>query len=699
MTVSSSTEAHRRALEKDGYLGAINQTKLGERVPIPGDNVHLLVDTRRYSQFMITDFEAMQAYGVGTVQNPSVPVSTIKLKLFDSTGLTFFNFLMYTLRNGVRSIKGSAFYMLSIIFVGHKDDGNTETIDICNIPMVMIQMGFEFDHSGSKYDMEFVELEGNPGGAVQQLVDLSDIKSISTEGKKANTIGGMVQALEDRLNINSVRFFHKYVNESLKSQTGEDFATPLNNGRQIDRDSERRQRRSDSYVQSGKLVQYMITIPKEWENLKIDTAGKSKHIEQIFAAKTKETKEKLAAYINSAKQTTEEEKKAVAEARASYASFSYSTTIADALKLIWESSEEFLLKMSTEKLRKGEGITPKIVVNITSDDTTYLVHYDIYEQKAPKMSVEQDQVKTNIKKLTFANDKVRNLVTYDYIFSGRNSHILDFKINFAPYAAAATLDIDMNMGQNRLASNADAGQKTPDVRSASKDAEKTTSHHNPLMRQNEPVFPPTKTQDQRSHWSSTMTEEMTADDAKRNIKAKQEYHSTMAALHFMGSMESEMTIRGNPNLLRKYCDRNVRGGVPRHTLVMKTDDLKNITSDSAEAFFKNTVQSRIRDGKAEYYSTFVEPRQNMKRMGDKDAVIDGPDIATLPLFAKINIYAPKVDFLGNPQAGAMFENRFFHNGVYQIVFITHSLTNGSFTQTMRLLPWDVEGDFLKNLGK
>lgn len=663
LTVANSTEAHRKMLDK-GFLSSINSTMLGDRVKIEGEKAYLLVDTRRFSQFSITDFEMSQAYGTGSTDNPSVPVSGIKVKLVDTTGLTFFNFLMHTLRNRIQSTKGSAFYMLSILFVGHTDTGTTETISTCHIPMVMASMGFEYSSSGSTYDMEFFEVEGNPGTAIPQLVDLSDIQAISTEGRP-NTVGGMLQALEDRLNLNSVRFFHKYSNEANKKS----------------RDTR------NTYAQAGKLVQYMITAPKEWEEFPLNTAGKSENVEQYFIAKTKAVQDQLKAASDAAAKTA-----AAQKARDSYASFSYSTSVQDAIKVILESSKQYLDLASTQKMREGKAIAPKVVVNITSDATTYLVHYDIYEYKAPKMDIENGQVKTS-PFLQMPDGRVRNLLVYDYIHSGRSSHILDLKVEFSPYAAAAALDVDINLGQGRFADNAEAGQKIKLVDQASVDGEETSTHFNPLMRPGEPVFPPVKTRDQQTHFSSLNTEEMNRQEAHRNLKAKQEHTNTMAVLHFLGSLQAQMTIRGNPNLLKKYCDRQYRGGIPRHVLSMKVDDLKDLTADSADAFFTNNVKGKVKSGKDEYYKTFVLPRID-KAGSTGDEILDGPDIATYPLFAQINIFAPNVDFLGNTIPGnPQFPNRFFYNGAYQVPIITHLFSNGMFTQVMTLIPWDINGGF------
>src|SRR5581483_10097380 len=103
---------------------------------------------------------------------------------------------------------------LAIMFVGHRDDGTTETISITYVPMTVLTMGMQFNASGSTFQMEFLEQEGGQargGAGTDQMNYLGDCKSITTQGLP-NTIGGMLDALENQLNLNSLDFFQKYSN-------------------------------------------------------------------------------------------------------------------------------------------------------------------------------------------------------------------------------------------------------------------------------------------------------------------------------------------------------------------------------------------------------------------------------------------------------------------------------------------------------
>lgn len=683
LTLANTTEAHRKLLEKDGFMSAVNGVKLGERLKLGDEQAYLLVDTRRYSQFSITGLETTQVYGTGTASNPSIPASMMKMKLIDTTGLTFFNFLHDTMKNKIQSTRSSAFFMLGIVFTGHNDDNPsiTQTISTCFIPLLLSNMAFEFSSSGSTYDLEFIEIDGNPGSAIPQMVDLGDIQAVTTEVTKTNTVGGMIQALENRLNLNSARFFQKYSNAANAAQG---------------------QQTSDDLA--GKLVQYMLTVPKEWSNFQLNTAGKSKNVEQVFIAKTKEqdakTKAALAQNVKDAQAEGDKEKvNAAIKARDSFTSFGYTMSVQDAITHILESSKDYLALGSTANRTEGKAQVHKTVLTLSSDVSTYLMHFDVYPYSAQKVdasTVKKDIIQTSTNTNNRLPDgQIKNLLKYDYVFSGRNSHVLDFKIEFSPHAAASALDIDLNMGQNRLADNGAAGQKEKKVDAASSAGKAKTTEYNPLMRPGEPVFIPAKTRDQQNGFTSMNTEESA--DGTQMIKAKQEHTNTLAVLHFLGSMNATMTIRGNPNLLKKYCDTNTRGGMPPHTLNMKTTELKTLSNsqlpETVDDFFKNTISNKINSGKELYRTKFLDVRTKSEVAGT-DPILHGNDIAISPMFAKVNIYAPNVDFLGNPLAGqSLYTNKFFYDGVYMVLFITHTFENGSFKQTLTLMPHDIDGSF------
>jgi hypothetical protein len=658
------------------YIQAVNNAMLGGAVDVGGDSAYLILDTRRFSQFSVTDFTMHHRYGTGNVANPTTPISAAKMRVVDSTGLSFMNFLMDIMRTKIQSTRASAFFLLTITFHGHTDDSpepHTETVATCFIPMILTSLHFEFTNTGTIFDIEFWEVEGNPGGAVPQLVDLGDIQAVSTE-KTSNTLGGILQSLEDRLNIRSLQFYQKYTNEAYERATAED---------------------KKNFDKAGKLVQYMITVPDEWKNFRINSAGKSANVEQVFLAKASKTPDKDPKQV-------EQEKTVAAPApsgdRASYYSFSQTTDVPMAIKIMLESCKEYLDLASEEKKQKGQATVHRTIVSITSDANTYMIHFDIYPYFVPKVDEKKNTVATGDgktqKRLT--NGDIKNLIKYDYLFSGRNEHVLDLKVDFAPTAAVA-LDMDLSIGQTRLAENASTGQKQKEVK---ENGQSKTVNDNPLIRKSEPIFPPLKTKDQQTNFGHMSTEEYKKEEAQDMIKAKQQHTNTMALLHFVASLQAQLTVRGNPNIIRKYADRNLRGGIARHPATISSPDtLRSLRSGgSAESTYNGSIKSRMVSEKALYYTSFVKPRieEDKAKQNGTDPLLHGDDIATTPLYCMVNIYAPNTDFLGNQTDGGMFTNKFFYDGVYMVLQIETQFSGGTFRHVMNLMPYDLDGSFSKS---
>lgn len=691
LTLANSTEAHRKMIDKDAFLGSVNSTKIGGKIDLSGDAAYLLIDTRRFSQFSITEFETTQIYGSGPVSNPSVASSFMRMKVVDTTGLTFFNFVMDIMKNKIQSTRASAFFMLAIVFVGHTDHDTTETVATCFIPMIMMKMGFEFTSSGSVYDLEFQETEGNSAETIPGMIDLGDIRAISTEGR-SNTVGAMIQSLEDSLNLKSVKFFQKYTNKAF-----------------LGADKSVQDEMASGAKAAGKLVQYMITIPEEWKNFAINTAGKSKNVEQTFLAKEEAAitkKEQLNQAVIDAQEAGADaaEITQIQQARDSYRAFSPETSIHDAINIILDSSLEYLRLGSQANRLAGTAVVHKTSTCVTSDQTSYVMHIDVNPYRAPKVEIDSTTGKEknvinrseNVKRLSDGN--IKNLITYDYIFSGRNTDVLDLKILYHPFWAPAAMDMDLDLGPKRFASNSEkGGQSEKDVAATSGGTNKTRDF-NPLIRPGEPIFVPVKTAEQHKNFSTIQSEEMSKPQALAASKAKQEHVSTLAVLHFVGSLESDLTVRGNPNLFRKYADRNTRGGIPTHSLSMTAEILKDLTTSKTDVdtFFKNDLKNKVTGGKESYFRDYIKPRHDDVLTSGTDPLLDGTDISVGPVYVKINIYAPNVDFEGNQMPGPdapMFTNSFFYNGVYMIIGITHSFNNGTFNHTMSLIPQDLDGSF------
>lgn len=681
LTAANTSEAFRKMVQpvngQSRILSAVEKASLGDKIDLDGSSAYLLLDTRRFSQYSIIELEMEHIYGTGNRVNPSVPATTTRVKLIDTTGLTFFNFLADTLRNKLKTTRASAFFLLTIMFVGHKDDGTTETVAMANIPLLLLLMAFEFTSSGSVYDIEFIETEGAPqrGQAMEQMNYLGEVKSVTTQGGPP-TIGQMLLNFEKRLNIQSLEHYQKYTNEALKK------IGPVDNPNDI---------------KVGKLVQYMITVPNKhpfnWANdFLVTNATPSEREEQQFIAKAQAEVEE-----EKTKDPFSQKEKEQRLDRYYELSFSSTTTITDAIKQILESSPQFLKIAGKDAVDSGNGYSFKIVTNITSNENTYLIHYDIYPVKIPKPQPETERPVKN-QALSGSKSDLLNLITYDYIFTGFNSHIKDLKIQYLPESAIA-LDTEIDIGGNRFSTNASQGNKVEDIKSVAK-GKLTSTDFAPILRPSDPVFLPIKSKDQQQNNNSQNTEDIRREDAVAVFKAKQEYTRTLAFFHFLSSINLDMTIRGNPSLLRKYADRDERGGIAPHGEIIDTPTLESFNSqtlETAESNYLNAIAGRLASAKAQYYSEYYGPRLNKlvsPPPAQGDSLLNGVDVATSPVFVKVNIMAPNVDFTGQYIEGeSIFTDKFFFKGPYMVLFIKHQFIDGEFSQSLNMIPFDVGGTY------
>lgn len=705
MSVSNTTTAFEGMIDQGNgqnlYLSKVNDAKHpGAEITLAnGEKAWVIVDTRRFSAYQITDLQMSHIYGTGKPHNPSVPAGETSMRIVDSTGMSFFNMLIDLFRNKIKSTRSSCFFMLSIVFVGHKADGTTETIAKCNIPLLLMTMEFSLDHKGSIYELIMMETEGGiqSGNASMSLLDaLGDVQSIEGDA----TVGAMIQSLENALNTKSAAFFRSYTNDAFTAQTAA--VVPPTPGQ-----TPPTVRRGDQ----GKLVQYMITVPKEWYNFKCDTAARDFYIEQIHEAEeaeriTEEEAEQQITALESLGVSSEDGKTQM--------SFSDTTTITDAIKMILETSVDVLKLQSEENRRAGTAKGFKTVMNITSSSSSYVVHYDVFPFSYPKIeenaqsntteNAGSDTIQPATSTPIDNTTSIRNLMTYDYIFTGRNSHILDLKIKYDP-ASAIALDMTVDIGQNRFASNAAAGQTRRGAEQAAEDGNRTrTTSYNPNLRQNDPIIMPRKSKNQADNSAAHHVENVTRDESIEAMRARQEYTQSTAYMHFISSLNLNMQIRGNPNLLIKYADRDQRGGMPPHPTSITSETIQSILSSAAGTDpFKEYLQSGLASDKEKYYLSFVKPRIDsvLSATAGDNPVMNGPDISVSPVFCKLNLLAPNIDYTtgdfsqaidrATGQQVSMFTDEFFYKGPYMVLVVQHIFEGGNFHQDLSMIPYDVSG--------
>jgi hypothetical protein len=285
---------------------------------------------------------------------------------------------------------------------------------------------------------------------------------------------------------------------------------------------------------------------------------------------------------------------------------------------------------------------------------------------------------------------------FDYLFTGKNNHIIDLKIQYSPTSVVA-LDTNLSLGGNRFGSvAATGGQNSKATKEASK-GEKASSDFSPQIRPGDPIFAPMKSAEEQTNNAGQKTEDKSAADSKKTFKALQEYKQTMAFLHFISSISMDIAVRGNPQILRKYADRDVRNGIPPHGTMLTAQAVNALVknTNSGETDFKSSLKSVISKSKQEYFEKYYGPRIKGIITADKsDTLMYGHDVATLPVFVKLNIKNPNVDVNAVFKRGEdMYTNDFFFNGPYQVLIVKTTFSGGEFIHNMTLIPYDIDGTY------
>ena len=656
MTASASTESFRQLINNNGqrlFQDAAN-AKIGEQLNVNGQKAWLVFDTRRFSQYSVMSVEMSHAIGAGsTTANPATPISMISMNMIDTTGLSFYGFLMDLMRNKMKTRRASAFFMLAIVFVGHRDDGTTETVSTCFIPMVLLTMGFDFTVDGSHMNLQFAEFDNSPAvGSMKDLDNLGDVASITTKENGRQTIGELLDALENRLNIQSLAFWQKYNNTDLPDS-------------------------------KGRLVQYMITVPNSseypWRDMVADTAQKSNYGETRFLTTSASKKNGGAQTVGGSVEKTSTKKSTYAQM-----TFSKATDIGAAIKQILESSTQFN-KQASEKANTDNGSVTlyKIVKSVTSDDLTYIVHYDVYPYTVAKPDKSTADIKSGKTKQEAGKTDKGNIIEYDYLFTGKNSNIKDIKISFHPSATMA-LDTVSDIGANRHAAVAAAGQRRKQVGAAGVPVTKVMADDVQIL-DNEPVFPGGHTRLRNTNAAGMYLENKSRAESRAAIQARQEMYKFYAMYHFVTAISMDLEVRGNPNLIRKFADKNVRGGIAPHPKIIIASSVSKLKVGSASDVYSQYLQKNLQSAKQQYITEYVEKRAKNKIVTDGDSLVDGPDVLVKPIFVKINIRAPDVNWDGTPvDAKQPYTDKFFYNEYYLMLTNHTYLQNGEFYHVMHL---------------
>lgn len=666
LIAASTTEDLRQFADGGESLSSISSTGISDL--IPGSNAYLIFDTRRFSQFNVGRLSWETVYGTGVGLNPHVATSSIDMRLNEANGITFANTLADIIANKMQVDLSSLFFMLKVMFVGHTDTDTTEFISNTNICCFMYDISMTFNEQGAVYDINFFQIE--PGILKNQYIDMNIIRHVSTENSTTgrNTLAALLGALESRLNKESLNVYQKNRQKAVQ-MAGTAVA-------------------AKETEPTGKLVQYMINIPPEWEgdSFTIASAVSSGRLETIFKKTADEaianeqnrrSAEEQRVYDTSISNglTAEQANAEVKKLTATYKTFSWTTTIPEAITTILKSCPSVLALGGNKSREQGDVQSFKITTNITSDEFTYVIHYDVYPYHAPDINRAGDNKilsgsgAEKVIRQTADGYEILNGMVLDYIFSGKNSEVMDFQI--AIKQLNTMFFNNVGVGETYNEKKSVLGQGESEVTG------EVTNVEIQRLWNKSPVFFPVQSQEQKRAYADNPNP---GEGTALVNKQKQEFTSTMAFLHFITGNSSPSTkIKGNPNLIGKFGNETI---AKHYTIVNGAANLirlAEINLDQANEELRTSVANAKRLYRDEYYLQ----RINKTPGSTGDILIDGGHPATAPLFVKINIKSPRSNYLGRSDFGD-FTDEFFYKGWWFVLGAVHTIEGSTFSHDLTM---------------
>lgn len=683
LLVANNTESLRPYLSADPTLDAaamtaIQATAQGEAINVPGvaGQTFLVLDSRRTSNFSIREFNYTTAPGVGTASQTHIYVGTLNMVIVDPDGINFINYLRYLVDEKLKSDFFGIHFVLKTIFVGHTHDDTTEVVTTSAIPLMMHDLEFDVSYREGIYNLKFVPLMQNVAVMVKQYAIVNNARSIQAEDGKLGTI---IKSFENRLN-ESYRDWYQKCNIAIKKAGDTD---------------------EQQIGKTGRLVQVMITIPKEWEQFPVD-ANFDQTIERNFAAEKKKRDEEAKAkqdaadkerekQISDAVKAGETKEKAESRIKRQIISFNPVMTVYDILADIFKLCPE-VNKLAAKKAVEDNKVKLfKTLSSITSNEEVIVVHFDCVEFEVPNVTLDKDK-SSNFDKwftTTAAGERMPlNSLTFDYIFSGRNTDILDFSLK-------------MQMGQLLLMNNATkmgtTAHRAVNNQKSQADAPETLEKKNTVfVRENDPITFPPQTNDQRTNFAF-MQEKVNVDAQRQHQKDRTEWLSAVAFMHGSSSLNVKMNIRGNPNLLNKYVVDTIQEHcVPEN--IKLVDLLKDEKSFRENSVLGNDQawqdkKQKYREALDKYFADNVIAAFKEQTVNESD--INGPKAHTYPFFVKVNVFAPNTLDFGSTtrtlDGSTGTYTKFWYDGWYMVFQIDSKFADGVFTQELTIGAFDLYG--------
>lgn len=663
-------------------LDAIERVQqLGDAVPNVGDavrgDVFLVMDTRRFSQFTVENMKyEVFINGLSKGHAHSNLATTIEMTVLDSVGISFINFLQWLMDVKLQTNFDGMIFLIRTIFVGHNEDGTTQTIQSITIPAHLFKMEVNLDYAKGVYSLEFMP---NMNFSVYQHNRWTHIGSATGFGSlSGKTLGGVVRAFEETLNKKSVDFFEQ--SSKVLLQAGR---SPV-----------------QTTGKFGRRVQYQVTLPSDWEGKEF--FGSWKHnvngsIERNFKAEL----EKLDASKKQTPEGTRATDGSASPAKSVRMSIEVGVTVTEVLDIMFKQVPAIAAFANAEKVSDPNGVAKfyKHVVSITSSDELVIVHVDVVAFEVPnvqppgavKITNEKQaerlaaEVREATEKRSPYTTKVENGVAkripksyfeLDYIFTGKNTQVLNFDMKMQ--------NLVFLLAANTKVSEGEMVHKVMTGQEANPEATKQAPPRELLsLRPYDPLLLPIATAMVKENFSFLSAASRDKDVQNRVNTNLQEYVRNLSAFYAISPIQTAVTIKGNPDIMLKFSAPTL----PEHRsfLTQGAAGLSGANENERAAYRKNFESDVLKLGGSELSDqgggVFTVNRQ-----------LGNDSYMTSPVFVKVNIKGPNVDFRTNELiAGQDFASEVLLDNYYVVFKVVNVIEKGVFTQELELWSHNVFG--------
>ena len=638
LVVANSTEAIRPlanpGVTLDQDLAFYKDLKLGEPAGQENAPYFLVCDTRKTSYFSITDVSfSSSVSGTGKHDYTGLILGKLTMKMVDSTGVGLINYLKHVSTEKLGISLHNATFFLKTLFVGHTDTGTTEIVTQTGIPMSIHDISMVPNHLGSTLDIIFNPL---PNGIAVQDANYAKIADIPGVYSQTNKLKDAIKSLENAMNKKSREWYKELQIRKLNNEVmngGNGTASKKSNDQSL-----------------GKLVQYMFTIPTAWDSFEIKGVYQNATESKYKKDGSRETTNVKGVYVGF--NSTPE------------------TTIEQLINLILRQSNDVQKLANNEKREKGKIEAFEIHTQITSDNDSVTVHYDILGLAVPKPVANEERIRETADLFKITEE---NIAVYDYIFTGKNTDILNFELKLNKVNVAIADDLFIGAKSQEESSK---DQKD-------KDGDKTnTAKKQALMNflKKDPVVLPAKTGSQMANMPWLFSSDSNSDA----VKNRQQFINNLALCAAQSTINAILKIRGNPDLFRRFIDEDV------FTHVKIPDSIATKYVSSSDEFVNGVGANKTYLSENDIATYKIERALSVKRKY-------GGEYA-LPFFVKINIMGPDYDFSKGSvtevlDSGPKYTQMWF-KGWFMVKKINHYFSNGEFYQEMLLgsSPADAYGE-------